>query len=321
MFSNEQIIKLGKKIIQTEINGVIALKDSLSKEFANVCNLILQTKGRVIVTGMGKSGHIANKIVATMASTGTPAIFVHPAEALHGDLGMIEKKDIIIAISNSGNTVELQGIIGYAIRFKIPLVAITSNKNSDLGKASNYCLELPSAEEACSLGLAPTTSTTNTLVLGDAICIALLEIKGFSPEDFKVFHPGGSLGSKLLQVVDIMHTGNSIPLVKSNLTMDKAIIEITSHKFGCVGIINDSGDILGIITDGDIRRHISADNFLKKAVTEVMTEDFVSLKADTNTSKALLTMEDNKVTNLFIIENKKPIGIIHIHDLLALGVI
>lgn len=319
MFNNEEIIKLGQKIIQTEIDGVIALRDSLGEEFCNVCNLLLNAKGRVILTGMGKSGHIATKITATMASTGTPALFVHPAEALHGDLGMIEKNDIIIAISNSGNTVELQGIINYAIRFNIPLIGITSNKDSDLGKASTYCLCLPDAKEACSLGLAPTTSTTNTLVLGDAISIALLEMKGFSPEDFRVFHPGGSLGSKLLKITDVMHTGDSIPLVISGTGMDKAIIEITSHKFGCVGVINSSGEIVGIITDGDIRRHMS-DNFLNKIVDDVMTKKFVSLTTDTNTSKALLAMEDYKVTNLFVIENKKPVGIIHIHDLLKLGV-
>lgn len=319
MFNNEQIIKLGQKVIQTEINGAIALKENLGETFSKVCNLLMKAKGRVILTGMGKSGHVATKITATMASTGTSALFVHPAEALHGDLGMIEKNDIIIAISNSGNTIELQGIINYALRFKIPLIGITSNKNSDLGRASTYCLTLPNAEEACSLGLAPTTSTTNTLILGDAIAITLLEMKGFSPEDFRVFHPGGSLGSKLLQIVDIMHTGDDIPLIHSKTSMDKAIIQITSHKFGCVGVINDAGEIIGIITDGDIRRHM-ADNFLSKTVDDVMTKEFVFLSKDTNTSKALLSMEENKVTNLFVIEDKKPVGIIHIHDLLKLGV-
>ncbi|MCL2567472.1 MAG: KpsF/GutQ family sugar-phosphate isomerase [Alphaproteobacteria bacterium] len=317
--TEEQILDLGKKIIQTELDGIVLLKDSLGADFAKVCNLLLNNRGRVIITGMGKSGHIGAKMAATLASTGTSALFVHPAEALHGDLGMIEKSDIVIALSNSGNTVELQGIINYTQRFNIPLVAITSNRDSELGRNAKYVLELPHAAEACSLGLAPTTSTTNTLILGDAIAIALLEIKGFSAEDFRVFHPGGSLGSKLLKVADIMHTGESIPLVKMGVSMDKAIIAITSHSFGCVGILNESGEIIGIITDGDIRRHMSAD-FLAKTVDEVMTKNFVSLTQDTNTSKALLAMENNKITSLFIIDDKKPIGIIHIHDLLKLGV-
>ncbi|MDR0483890.1 MAG: KpsF/GutQ family sugar-phosphate isomerase [Alphaproteobacteria bacterium] len=319
MFTSEQILNLGKKIIQTELEGIALLRDNLSVEFTHVCNLLLNNKGRVIITGMGKSGHIGAKIAATLASTGTSSIFVHPAEALHGDLGMIEKNDIVIALSNSGNTVELQGIINYTQRFNIPLIAITSNKDSELGKNAKYVLELPKASEACSLGLAPTTSTTNTLILGDAIAITLLEMKGFSAEDFRVFHPGGSLGSKLLKIADIMHQGNDVPLVKSDVSMDKAIIAITSHKFGCVGILNNSGEIIGIITDGDIRRHMSSD-FLHKKVDEVMTKNFVSITQDTNTSKALLAMENNKVTNLFVIEDKKPVGIIHIHDLLKLGV-
>ncbi len=320
MFSNEQIVNLGKKVIQIEIEGATALRDSLSEDFCNVCNLLLKAKGRVILTGIGKSGHIATKITATLSSTGTSALFVHPAEASHGDLGMIEKKDVIVAISNSGNTVELQGIINYATRFQIPLIAITSNKNSDLGKSATYCLLLPPSKEACSLGLAPTTSTTNTLILGDAIAITLLGMKGFSPEDFRVFHPGGSLGSKLLKVSDIMHKNDEIPLVNSGILMDKAIVDITSHKFGCVGVINEKGEIIGIITDGDIRRHMSVD-FLNKTVNDIMTKDFLYLNKDTNTSKALLTMEDYRVTNLFVIENKKPVGIIHIHDLLKIGVV
>ncbi|MDR2007633.1 MAG: KpsF/GutQ family sugar-phosphate isomerase [Alphaproteobacteria bacterium] len=317
--TEEQILNLGKKIIQTELNGIALLKENLSSDFATVCNLLLHNKGRVIITGMGKSGHIGAKIAATLASTGTSALFVHPAEALHGDLGMIEKSDIVIALSNSGNTVELQGIINYTQRFNIPLIAITSNANSELGKNSKYCLTLPRAEEACSLGLAPTTSTTNTLILGDAIAITLLEMKGFSAEDFRVFHPGGSLGSKLLKVADIMHTGMSIPLVEEGASMENAIITITSHSFGCVGITNTSGEIIGIITDGDIRRHMSTD-FLAKKVDDVMTKNFVSITKDTNTSKALLQMENSKITSLFVIENKKPMGIIHIHDLLKLGV-
>lgn len=319
MFTNEKIIELGKKIIQLEIDGVVGLRDTLGEDFSEACKLIINNKGRVILTGMGKSGHVAVKIAATLASTGTPSLFVHPAEALHGDLGMIQKEDIIIAISNSGNTSELQGIINYSLRFEIPIIAITSNKNSELGNASTYCLLLPDAKEACSLGLAPTTSTTNTLVLGDAIAISLLEMKGFSSEDFRIFHPGGRLGTKLLKISDIMHKGEDIPLVKSKTLMDKAIITITSYKFGCIGVLNEDGEMIGLVTDGDIRRHMAKD-FLNKTVNDVMTKNFLSISEDTNTSKAMLLMEDNKITSLFVIDNKKPLGIVHIHDLIKLGV-
>lgn len=317
---SKDIIDIGKKIINVEIQGLQQLEASLDAEFVQACELIKSCKGRVIVTGMGKSGHVANKIAATLASTGTPAFFVHPAEALHGDLGMITKEDIVLALSNSGYTAELGGIINYTIRFGIDLIAITKNKNSELGKAATIVLLLPQAEEACSLGLAPTTSTTNSLALGDAIAITLLELKGFSSEDFKVFHPGGALGTKLIKVAEVMHKGEELPLINENATMDQAIIEITSHRFGCVGIINKAQDLIGIITDGDIRRHM-ADNFLNQSVQDVMTKSFITITAQENTSHVLKIMNERKITALFVVENEKPVGIIHIHDLLNLGVV
>lgn len=317
---SKDIIDIGKKIINVEIQGLQQLEASLDAEFVQACELIKSCKGRVIVTGMGKSGHVANKIAATLASTGTPAFFVHPAEALHGDLGMITKEDIVLALSNSGYTAELSGIINYIIRFGIDLIAITKNKDSELGKAATIVLLLPQAEEACSLGLAPTTSTTNSLALGDAIAITLLELKGFSSEDFKVFHPGGALGTKLIKVAEVMHKGEELPLINENATMDQAIIEITSHRFGCVGIINKDQDLIGIITDGDIRRHM-ADNFLNQSVQDVMTKSFITITAQENTSHVLKIMNEKKITALFVVENEKPVGIIHIHDLLILGVV
>lgn len=315
---NEEIIEFGKSIIETEINGLAQLKDTVSDNFIKACKLIYENRGKIICCGIGKSGHIAKKISATLASTGTPSFFIHPTEALHGDLGMISKQDIVLAISNSGNTTELSGIINYCIRFNITLIGITKNKNSLLGNHCNTILELPNAQEACSLGLAPTTSTTNTLALGDALAITLLHMRGFSQDDFKVFHPGGSLGSKLISLRDIIH--REIPIINEQSTMKDAIIEITKYKFGCVAICNNKKQMIGIITDGDIRRHMD-DNFLKKPVNDVMTNSFKTLTLNNTSSQALLTMENNKITCIFVLdEMKTPIGLIHIHDLLILGV-
>ena len=316
----QDIIQTAKNIIQTEIDGAKQLLESINEDFVKACNLLLNLKGRIIITGMGKSGHIANKISATLASTGSPAFFVHPAESIHGDLGMITKEDAVIAISNSGNTLELSGILSYCQRFSIPIIAITSNKDSELGKASNYCLLLPKAKEACILGLAPTTSTTNSLIMGDAIAITLLELKGFKPEDFQIFHPGGSLGNALVKIKEVMHKEDSIPLILQNTKMDKALIKITSHKFGCAGVVVENNNLIGIITDGDIRRHMDS-SFLAKSTDEVMTKSFITIAEDENTSKALYIMNKNKITSLFVIKNNKPIGIIHLHDLLNLGVV
>jgi arabinose-5-phosphate isomerase len=320
MKANNEIIKMGQRVISVEINGINSLLHSISNDFAEAVKLLINTKGRIVVCGMGKSGHIANKIAATLASTGSPAFFVHPAESTHGDLGMITKDDIVICLSNSGNTPELSGVITYCQRFSIPIIAITANKDSDLGKASKYCLLIPKAEEACSLGLAPTTSTTNTLIIGDALAVVLLELKGFKPEDFKVFHPGGSLGSKLLKIKDIMHKGTEVPTANQKSAMKDALLVITSHKFGCVSILNDNNEMVGIITDGDIRRHMD-NNFLNKTAKDIMTQRFLSIQEEDTSSHALLLMNQNKITSLFVLNGKTPVGIIHIHDLLNLGVV
>lgn len=318
MVSEKEIIKKAQEVINIEMQGMKELKGNIDESFVKVCKLLKACKGSVILTGMGKSGYIAHKIAATMSSTGTPAFYVHPAEAIHGDLGMIRKEDVIIAISNSGNTVELEGIIKYAISGKIPLVSITANSESILAKASTYCLLLPKAPEACILGLAPTTSTTLSLVLGDALAVTLLELKEFTPEDFSKFHPGGSLGAKLSKVNDVMHTGKEIPLVYAGTNMAKAIIAITAHKFGCAGILNKNGEIIGVITDGDIRRSMDS-KFLTKNVEEVMNPKVIAISSNSYVTEALALMEKYKITILFIIENKKPKGIIHMHDLINLG--
>lgn len=315
----DQIIAQGQQILDVELHGLKALRDSLGDAFYNACNAILQDSKKVIVTGMGKSGHVGNKIAATLASTGTPAFFVHPAEATHGDLGMIGKDDIILMLSNSGNTVELQAIINYAQRFSIPIIGVTKYADSLLGTVSTHLLLLPNVSEACVLGVAPTTSTTNTLALGDAIAITLLAMRGFTQEDFNVFHPGGALGKQLLSVNKIMHKANEIPTVAQHTSMQEAILTITSHHFGCVGVVNKLQEMIGIITDGDLRRYIDKD-LLNKSVDEIMNINFISIAQDITVAKALSIMEANKITMLFVTEHKKPIGIVHLHDLLRLGV-
>ncbi|MFL1780646.1 Arabinose 5-phosphate isomerase KdsD [Candidatus Hepatincolaceae symbiont of Richtersius coronifer] len=319
-FTDDIIIAKGKRVIEVEIKALEELNQSIGQDFLKVCKLLMGTKGKIILAGIGKSGQIARKIVSTLSSTGSPAFFVHLAEAAHGDLGMIRFDDVVIAISNSGNSVELAGVLNYVSRFNIPLVAITSNPNSELAKAAQYHLLLPPSVEACSLGLAPTSSTTNTLALGDAIAVTLLELKGFSQEDFKIFHPGGALGNKLLKVKKIMHTLDEVPLIKEHSLMSEAIIVITSYKFGCIGIINDKQEMIGIITDGDIRKSMDK-NFLNKTVEAIMTKSFAYIHKETNSAKALALMQEKKITSLFILEDKKPLGIIHIHDLLKMGVI
>lgn len=316
--NQKQVLAIANEALTLEINGLLDLqKQTLNETFYKACELINQNKGRLICTGIGKSGHIANKIAATLSSTGTIAFYIHPTEALHGDLGMIAQEDIILMISNSGNTAELNGIINYALRFNIPIIAITKNANSTLGKASIYCLELPNSQEACPLGLAPTTSTTNTLALGDAIAVSLLKMKGFKEEDFKIFHPGGSLGKQLITLNEIMH--KDVPFISKEASMQEALITITSHKFGCVAIV-ENNQIIGIITDGDIRRHMD-NNFLNKKVIEIMNPNFITIDKDETTSKALNIMQTKKISNLIVQENKKPIGIVHIQDLLAIKLI
>jgi arabinose-5-phosphate isomerase len=296
--------------------------ESLGAAFDAAVALISKAAGRVIVTGMGKSGHIARKIAATLASTGRPAAFVHPAEASHGDLGMVQDGDVVVGISWSGETAELAAIITYAKRYAIPLIAVTSNPNSALGREADICLALPVAEEACPNGIdAPTTSTTMQLVLGDALAVALLEGKGFTALDFKKFHPGGKLGAKLSFVRDVMHIGDRIPSVGISSKMDEAIVEMSSKGFGCVGIVDERQRLVGIITDGDLRRHLKSTRLLDARVDEVMTRSPRTIGSDELVAEALEIISHN-ISALFVVdEERKAVGILHFHDLLRLGAI
>jgi arabinose-5-phosphate isomerase len=295
-----------------------ALEDGLSEPFAEAVRLMNGITGRIIITGVGKSGHIGSKLAATLASTGTPAFFVHPAEANHGDLGMIAKDDVIISMSWSGETAELKGIVSYSRRYRIPLIAITSGETSTLAREADVVLRLPKAVEACPHGLAPTTSTMMQLAIGDALAIALLEARGFTAGDFHKFHPGGTLGAALTHIGEIMHKSERIPLVKSGTRMGDAILEISSKGFGCVGITKPDGRLAGIITDGDLRRHIGKD-LLSMHVDDVMTKNPKTVPADMLVAKALDLVNSSKITALMIVEDGRPAGIVHLHDLLRVG--
>ncbi|WP_026986149.1 KpsF/GutQ family sugar-phosphate isomerase [Fodinicurvata fenggangensis] len=312
-------IRAARRALATETEGLTALSESLGMEFIEALDRLERVDGRVIVTGMGKSGHIGCKIAATLASTGTPSQFVHPAEASHGDLGMVARGDAIIALSNSGNTPELAAIVSYSRRFNIPLIAITSRRQSVLGEAADTVLLLPPVDEACPMGLAPTTSTTMALALGDAMAIALLERRGFSPEDFQVFHPGGSLGKKLVRVSDIMHGPGELPLCQPESSMKEAIITMSAMTFGCVGVVDAAGELIGIITDGDLRRHIDS-NLLEQAAGDVMTGAPLTIRAGALAVEALRLMHAHKITSLFVVEEGRPIGFLRMHDLLREGV-
>jgi arabinose-5-phosphate isomerase len=281
--------------------------------------LIASAKGRLIITGMGKSGHVGRKIAATFASTGTPAYFVHPGEASHGDLGMITKDDVIMALSWSGETVELKDLIDYSRRFRAGLIAVTADAASTLAKAADVVLLLPQAREACPHNLAPTTSSLMQLALGDALAVALLESRGFTALDFRGLHPGGRLGAKLKFVRDLMHTGESVPLIARGAAMSVAIVEMTAKGFGCVGITDAAGKLTGIITDGDLRRHMRPD-LLAAQVDDVMTKNPKTISGDQLVSEALELLNSSKITAVFALEAGRPIGIVHLHDLLRAGV-
>ncbi|MGE0055496.1 MAG: SIS domain-containing protein [Hyphomicrobium sp.] len=296
------------------------LAASLAPAFRDAVDRLVAVRGRVIVTGIGKSGHVGQKIAATFASTGTPAFFVHPSEASHGDLGMITPQDLILALSWSGETVELKPLITYSRRFAVPLVSITSRADSALGSQSDVALVLPRSKEACPHGLAPTTSTTMQLALGDCLAIALLEAKGFTAHDFKIFHPGGSLGANLKHVSDIMHKADKLPLTGPNEMMSTAVLTMTAKSFGCLGIIDGKGRLVGVITDGDLRRHIDTD--MRKARTgDIMTRKPKSVRPNMLASAALEFMNASCITSLFVVDKSKPVGIIHVHDLLRAGVV
>ena len=306
--------------IDSEIDTINRLKDSVKAEnLTKALDFMQNSKGRIIITGMGKSGHIGRKIAASLASTGTPSFFVHPAEASHGDLGMITEDDVVVAISNSGESRELIDILNYCKRFGIKLIAITKNAESSLGKAGDVVLELPNNGEACPLGLAPTSSTTATLVLGDILTVGMIERNGFSKEDFNDRHPGGKLGSILKRVSDLMHTGQEMPILDENSNMQAVLLEMTSKRLGCVGFINQAGDLTGILTDGDLRRCLSSKILEEKAI-DLMTHNPKTISPNAMTAEALKIMHDKKITNLFVLDGKKPVGVIHIHDLLNNGV-
>ena len=309
-----------RRVLRLEAAGLEALAQSLDDVFTEALDLLDGRTGRVVVTGIGKSGHVARKIAATLSSTGTPALFVHPAEASHGDLGMIEPEgDAVIALSNSGETTELADLVAYAKRFHIPLIAITGCADSALAQAADVALVLPASDEASPMGLAPTTSTTVMLALGDAIAIALLERKGFSPDRFHALHPGGRLGRMLLKVADLMHRGEEVPLVGSDTAMADALLVMTNKRFGCVAIVDGDGVLQGVITDGDLRRHMSP-GLLDLRAAEVMTRAPKTIGVDALASEAVGLMNSNAITNLFVVEDGRPVGILHIHDCLRAGV-
>lgn len=310
-----------------------AVKDTLARETAclqklaellqdsplsAVLDLMQKIQGRIIFTGMGKSGIVAKKIVASLASTGTPAFFVHPAEASHGDLGMISSEDMVVAISNSGESKELADILNYCKRYAIPLVGITKNPQSTLAKYVDYVLPLPNMPEADPLGLAPTSSTTATLVLGDVLTVALMNRKKFTKQDFQVRHPGGKLGAVLQRVQDIMHQGSEIPLLDENTAIPTILVEMSDKRLGCVGFVNAKGELTGIFTDGDLRRKMSPVLFNQKGV-DVMTRNPKRVSGDMMAAEALHFMNEKKITTLFVTQDNKPVGIVHIHDLLKLG--
>jgi arabinose-5-phosphate isomerase len=311
----------GRRVLGIEADALVAAAAALDEGFAAVVERMAGIDGRVIVTGMGKSGHIGRKIAATFASTGTPALFVHPGEASHGDLGMITKADLVLALSNSGETPELADIIAYAKRFAIPLVAIVGRPNSSLGLAADLVLALPERPEACPLGLAPTTSTTTTLALADALAIALLEQKGFDADGFGIFHPGGKLGRKLIQVQQLMHRHEELPLVGIAASTAEAILEMTAKRFGCVGMVDEDGALIGIVTDGDLRRHMAPD-LLSRPALEVMTEGPRTIRPNALAAEALAVMNqpERPITVIFVVEDRWPVGILHMHDCLRAGV-
>jgi arabinose-5-phosphate isomerase len=297
-----------------------ALRDGLGVSFAHAIEVVHAAAGRVIVTGMGKSGHVGRKVAATLASTGQPAMFVHPAEASHGDLGMLQSSDVVLALSWSGETAELADIVTYAKRFAIPLIAMTSRPESTLGSAADVALILPAVQEACPNGLAPTTSTTMQLVLGDALAIALLEAKGFSARDYGVLHPGGRLGAKLTYVRDIMHTGARVPRITVGAKMAEAIVEISSKGFGCVAVFDKSGALTGIITDGDLRRHFATTPAVDTPVEKVMTRSPRTIAPDSLVAEAL-ELISQKISALLVVESGEVVGIVHFHDLMRLGAV
>jgi arabinose-5-phosphate isomerase len=320
----DRLIAAGRRVVATEAGALVTLGEALGAglggPFAETIARILAAPGRLIVSGMGKSGHVARKIAATFASTGTPSMFVHPAEASHGDLGMITGEDVVLLLSNSGETAELSDMIAYARRYGIPLIGMASRADSTLIRQSDVGLVLPPAPEACAVGLAPTTSTTMAMALGDALAVALMEHRAFTPEDFRAFHPGGRLGARLATVGVLMHSGADVPLVPAGTSMGEALIVMSQKGFGTVGVTDAAGDLAGVITDGDLRRHL--EGLLGRAVDDVMTRHPTTIVATALASEALGVMNARKITSLFAtdpVATLRPVGILHVHDCLRAG--
>ncbi len=317
-------IKSATQVLDIELKAIENLRNSLNNDFESACDMMFNCQGRVIVTGMGKSGHIANKIAATLASTGTPAFYVHPGEASHGDLGMFQSRDVVLALSNSGETSEVLTLLPVLKRIGCKIIAMTGNQDSSLSLNSDVHLNAEVEQEACPLGLAPTASTTASLVLGDALAVTLLEARGFTADDFALSHPGGALGRKLLLTnSNIMHKDERLPLVKDDVTLKDAIIEISAKGLGMTGIVDDTGKLIGIFTDGDLRRWLDKGGDISTlAIRDVMTTNFTSATEKLLAAETLKLMEDKKINGLFIIdENTKPIGALNMHDLLKAGVL
>lgn len=321
-------IEQAKRVLRIEADAVAALIDRIDETFEQAVDMVLESKGRVVVTGMGKSGQIGKKIAATLASTGTPALFLHPAEGVHGDLGMVMRGDVVIALSNSGETEELCRMLPSLKRLEIKVIALTGNKESTLARNSDVVLDVSVKEEACPLGLAPTASTTAALAMGDALAVALLDKRGFRPEDFACFHPGGALGKRLLlRVRDLMHSGNDIPTVREETLIKDAIFEISSKKMGVTAVLDATGRLVGVISDGDLRRWMektekTGENLLLKKASDIMTRNPKVANKDSLAAEAVAIMEKNSITCLIVADaEEKPEGVIHLHDLLKAGVV
>jgi arabinose-5-phosphate isomerase len=318
-----RLIASALRALETEGNGIAALsaslKDGLGRSLIAAVETIRASQGRLIVTGMGKSGHVARKLAATFASTGTPAFFVHPSEASHGDLGMIAKEDVVFALSWSGETAELKNLIDYSRRYRIALIAMTAEAGSTLGRAADVVLALPQAREACPHNLAPTTSSLMQLALGDALAITLLESRGFSPTDFHVLHPGGRLGALLKFARDVMRTGDALPIARTGSRMSDAVVEMSAKGVGCIGIVDGHGQMCGIITDGDLRRHMRP-GLTESTVDEIMTKNPKSCRPDQLVSEVIESLNSAKITAMFVVEGNRPVGVVHLHDLLRIGV-
>jgi arabinose-5-phosphate isomerase len=318
--SADELRQWGIQAICDEVNGLELLAQSIDASFAAAASTVLRCSGRTVVVGIGKSGHVGRKIAATLASTGSPALFVHPAEASHGDLGMIERRDVVLAISKSGESAELGDVLAYCRRFGIPVIAITAVADSSLAKAARHVLLLPSPPEACPMGLAPTTSTTMMLALGDALAIACLRGRDFQPAQFREFHPGGKLGQKLTRVRDVMHGGDMLPTVDKTARVSDAVLEMSRGRLGCVGVVDESGALVGVFTDGDLRRHFSAVN-IDKPITDFMHASPQRVSPDALVADVVHLFTEKRIPSVFVCVDRKPVGIVHVHDVLEKGFI